>query len=100
MNQDLMMIQQSTTKSHNYFPGYPYCLNIYGIEVTIIEIISHEDWTILGIRSPKVPVRQLCQAITEVLNSISPENVIILGDFNINWLIDTEKTSLYCLCYL
>ena len=42
-------------------------------------------------RSPKVPVQQLCQAITEVLNDISPENIIILGDFNVNWLIDTEK---------
>jgi len=61
-----------------YLPGYPYCRNIHGIEVTIIKIISHED------RSPKVPVRQLCEAITEVLNSISPENIIILGDFNVN----------------
>ena len=26
-----------------YFPGYPYCLNIYGIEVTIIKKISLED---------------------------------------------------------
>ena len=71
-HQSKMVIQQSTAKSHNYFPGYPYCLNIYGIEVTIIKIISHEDWAILGIyRSPKMPVRQLCQAITEVLNIIT-----------------------------
>ena len=47
--------------------------------------------------SPKVPVRQLCQAITVVLNGISPENIIILGDFNVNWLIDTEKRPLYNL---
>ena len=96
MNQDLMVIQQSTAKSHDYLPGYPHCLNIYGIEVTIIKIISHDDWAILGIyRSPKMPVRQLCQEITEVLNSISPENIIVLGDFNVNWLIDTEKRPLY-----
>ena len=42
-----------------------------------------------------MPVRQLCQAITEVLNSISPENTNVLGDFNVNWLIDTEKRPLY-----
>ena len=48
-------------------------------------------------RSPKVSVQQLCQGITEVLNSISPENIIILGDFNVNWLIDTEKRPLYNL---
>ena len=47
--------------------------------------------------SPKVPVRQLCQAITEALNGISPENIIILRDFDVNWLIDTEKSPLYNL---
>ena len=41
-----------------YFSGYPCnCLNIYGIEVTIIKVISHEDWTILGIYI----VHQKCQ---------------------------------------
>ena len=48
-------------------------------------------------RSPKVPVQQLCQAITEVLNGFSPENIIILGDLNVSWLIDTEKRPLYNL---
>jgi len=68
-----------------YLSGYPYCHNIHGVEVTVIKITSHEDWTILGIyHSPKVPVRQLCQAIAEVLNSISQDNIIIVGDFNIN----------------
>ena len=81
-----------------YFPGYPYCRNIHGTEITVIKIISHEDWTILGIyRSPKVPVRQLCQAITEVLNIILPDNHIIVGDFNINWLIETERRPLHNL---
>ena len=71
-----------------YFPGYPYCLNIYGIEVTLI---SHEDWTILGIYI----VRLLCQAVTEVLNGISSENITIVGDLKVSWLIDTEKRPLY-----
>ena len=44
-----------------------------------------------------MPVRQLCEAITEVLNSISPENIIILGDFDVNLLNDTEKRPLYNL---
>ena len=40
-----------------YLSGYPYCHNICGVEVTVIKITSHEDWTILGIyRSKKVPV--------------------------------------------
>ena len=57
------------------------------------------DWTIIGIyRSPKVPVRQLCQAIGETLNTIKPDsNIIILGDFNINWLVETERRPLFNL---
>ena len=57
------------------------------------------DWTIVGIyRSPKVPVRQLCQAIVETLNSITPDNnIIILGDFNINRLVETERRPLFNL---
>ena len=79
-----------------YLPGYPRCNNIPGIEITVIKITSLVDWTIIGIyRSPKVPVRQLCQAIAEILSSIMPDNnIIILGDFNINWLVETERTPL------
>jgi len=81
-----------------YLSGYAYCHNIHGIEVSVIEITSHEDWTILGIyRSLKVPVRQLCQAMSEVLNGISLGNIIIVGDFNINWLIETERGPLHNL---
>ena len=80
-----------------YLPGYPFCHNIHVVEITVIKITTHEDWTILGIyRSPKVPAGQLCQAMTELLNGISPNNNIILGEFNINWLVETER-SIYNL---
>ena len=62
-----------------YLSGYPYCHNIHGIEVPVIKVTSHEDWTILGrYCSPKVSVRQLCQAISEVLNSMSDVKDILL----------------------
>ena len=79
-----------------YLPGYPCCNNVHGIEITVIKITSLADWTIIGIyRSPKVPIRQLCLAIAEILSSITPENnIIILGDFNINWLVETERRPL------
>ena len=81
-----------------YLPGYPYCHNIHGVEMTVIKLASLEDWTIIGIyRSPNVPVRQLCEAITEVLNNISPDNNIITGDFNINGLVETDRRPLYNL---
>lgn len=44
-----------------------------------------------------MPVRQLCQAMTETLNGISPDNNIILGDLNINWLVETERRPIYNL---
>ena len=79
-----------------YLPGYPRCNNIHGIEITVTKMTSLVDWTIIGIySSPKVPVRQLCQAIAEILSSIMPDNnIIILGDFNINWLVETERRPL------
>ena len=104
-----------------YVPGYPFFYNVVvensfikniiyysrrtelrtiyiGIEITVIKIITLEDWTIIGIyRSPKVPVRQLCEALTELLNIISPHNNIFLGDFNINCLVEAERRPLYNL---
>ena len=39
----------------------------------------------------------MCEAISEVLNTILLDNSIIFGDFNINWLIETERRPLYNL---
>ena len=50
-----------------------------------------------GLTNDAGNVRQLCQAMTELLNGISPNNNIILGDFNINWLVETERRSIYNL---
>lgn len=42
--------------------------------------------------------RQLCEAISEVLNAIILNSTcIIAGDLNINWLIETERRPLYNL---
>ena len=66
------------------------------------KLITHsmtgENWTILGIyRSPKVSMGQPCEAISEVINTILLDNSIIVGNFNINWLIETERRPLYSL---
>ena len=62
-----------------YLPGYPYCHNMHGIEITVIKVTSCEDWTIIGIYcSPRVSVRHLCEAIIELLTTISPDNNIIV----------------------
>ena len=76
----------------------PYYHNIHGIEITVIKDMTCEIWTILGIyHFPKVSVRQLCEAISEVLHTISLDNSIIVGDFNINWLVEIERRPLYNL---
>ena len=63
-----------------YLTGYPCCNNINGIELTVIKIATLVDWTIVGIyRSLKVPARQLCQAIAETLNRITPDNLMLTG---------------------
>ena len=82
-----------------YLPGYPYCHNIHGIEITVIKVVTFQNWSILDIyRSPKVSVSKLCEAMSEVLNTILLDNsCIIVGDFNINWLTETERRPLYNL---
>ena len=40
---------------------------------------------------------QPCEAISEVINTILLDNSIIVGNFNINWLIETERRPLYNL---
>ena len=81
-----------------YCPGYPHCHDVHGIEITAIKVTICEYCTVLGIYcSPQIPIRQLCQAVSEVLDTISTENNIIIGDFNVNWLIEADRQPLWNL---
>ena len=54
--------------------------------------------TIIGLyRSPKVPVTQLCIALRQVLLHTTTQYNIFLGDFNVNWLNETDRFPLYNL---
>lgn len=69
-----------------------------GIEITVLRVASLPDVTIVAIyRSPKVQVRQLCISLMETLGQLCTPFNIFIGDFNINWLNDTERTPLYNL---
>ena len=82
----------------DYFPGYPYCHNLYGIEITIMRFMILPRVTIIGVyRSPRIPVRQLCIALRELLTLVSTHFSIFIGDFNINWFDETDRTPLYNL---
>lgn len=84
-----------------YCPGYPYCHNVHGIEITGIEVTICENCTVLGIYcSPKIPRGQLCQAVSEVLDTILTENNIIIGDLNVNCLIEADISYLCGIYYL
>ena len=79
-------------------PGYPYCHNIHGVEITVIKLASPQDWTIVGIyRSPNVPLRQLCEAITEVYYTTFHRTTIsLLEALYIGLLKQTEDL---CIIY-
>ena len=48
-------------------------------------------------RSPTVLVQQLCYALNEVLSLSCSQFNIFIGDFNINWLDESNKRPLYDL---
>ena len=53
---------------------------------------------IFGIyHSPKVPVSQLYQALSDLLICQSSQLIIFISDFNVNWLNNTERMSLFSL---
>ena len=79
-----------------FVPDYPHSHNINGIEFTIIKVISHPSLTIVGVyRSPKVPISQLCSAVREIMLEVDSDENIIIGDFNVNWLSETDRRPLY-----
>lgn len=48
----------------DYYPGYPYCSNGTGIEITVMRFLNLPHISIRGLyRSPRVPVMQLCQEL-------------------------------------
>lgn len=79
------------------FDEYPKCRNLYGVEITIVKLKTLPGFIIAGIyRSPKVPVRQLHQALAELHSIMSTEPFhVILGDFNIDWNDSVQRSSLF-----
>ena len=54
--------------------------------------------TIISVyRSLAVPVQQLCYALNEVLSLSCSQFNIFIGDFNINWLDESNRRPLYNL---
>ena len=79
----------------NFIPGYPYCCNTNGIEITVIKVMPIPHVTIIGVyRSPKVPVQRMCTALREILNTQQSTFNVFIGDFNLNWLNEGDRLPL------
>ena len=102
-NDDLISNQNNRRPSHGtavysklpFVEGYPYSNNINGIEFTVIKVTNYEDINIIGVYcSPQVPLAQLCSALQHIVDHSSNNNIFI-GGFNVNWLVEVERQSLY-----
>lgn len=79
-----------------FLEGYPYIRNINGIEFTIVKINNNEELAVIGIyRSPRIPVSRLYSTLADILAQDTSQQNIIIGDFNINWMGDTQRQALY-----
>ena len=79
----------------DYFPGYPYPFNSNRIEITAVRLMTAPKIHIYGIYcSPRVPIAQMCHALSELLTSQSSQLSVFMGDFNVNWLNNKERVCL------
>ena len=82
----------------DYYPGYQYCRNTNGAEITVLRFLNLPYVTIIGVyHSPRVPLRQLSVALSELLDQPLSHTNIFIGDFNVNRYIETERAPLYDL---
>jgi hypothetical protein len=78
--------------------GYPLARIINGIEFTVIKTNSCPDLTIIGLyRSPKIAISHLLDALRIICDENSSKQNLVIGDFNVNWMVESERQSLYDL---
>ena len=77
--------------------GSPCARNCDGMELTILKTAKCPDLILIGIyRSPRLVLSSLLAAICTALEENPFSQVIFMGDFNVNWLDEVER-SLYNL---
>ena len=74
------------------------CFVLYLIKLSAgkgFKIQNYEHINIIAVyRSPQVPLGQRCSALQHIVDQASNNNIFI-GDFNVNWLVEMERQSLY-----
>jgi hypothetical protein len=59
---------------------------------------SHPNLTIIGLyRSPSIALSRLLCALRTIHDEDSSSQNIIIGDFNVNWMVESDRQSLYNL---
>ena len=82
----------------DFYFEYPYCVNRYGVEITILRFMMIPHVTIVAVYIlPLVSIRETCSAIEETLNSLPTQFNTFMDDFNVNWFSDSQRTPLYNL---
>ena len=83
-----------------FIPSYPCAHNHNVVDITLMKMMNFPYVTIIGIyRSPKIPIKQLCCGLGEVLNMSTSYYNIIIGDFNINWLTECANSPFFDLLF-
>lgn len=83
---------------HSFVSSFPLKCNINGIEITTVRLSTLLNVTVIAIyRSPKISVRLLCSSLIEILQNMSFQYRVIIGDFNVNWMNEVERRPLYNL---
>lgn len=80
-----------------FIPEYPRACNCRGVEITLMKTTILPYVSIKGIyRSPRVPMQDLCYALTSVMDVLcNTQFNVFIGDFNVNWLDETSRRHLY-----
>ena len=83
---------------HSFVSSFPLKCNNNGIEITVVRLSTLLNVTVIAIyRSPKISVRILCSSVIEILQNMSSEFKVIIGDFNVNWMNEVQRRPLYNL---
>ena len=85
-----------TCNNYTHAQSYPQAFNVNGVEITLVKLVQFPFLVVVSLyRSPRVPLRQLYEASTNLHENLPSDHFhIILGDFNVNWISEKDRTGL------
>ena len=78
--------------------GYPLALIINGVKFTVIKTNDCPDLTIIGLyHSPQIAISHILHALHIIHDENSSSQNLVIGDFNVNLKVESERQTLYNL---